>query len=141
MILNQGTKLRTKELSCTELRKNNLSIVIVVVFSSQNIRSMKSDKERGAGTLAVFLGNRAAMAVFPLLLLSPHIVTSILGIYVSQYFFFPLICLPLAMLAIPSYEQEMLVLPQKTSIVGIVFGVLYLLSFLYNGNNLGYIRI
>lgn len=45
------------------------------------------------------------------------------------------------MLAIPSYEQEMLVLPQKTSIVGIVFGVLYLLSFLYNGNNLGYIRI
>lgn len=102
---------------------------------------MKSDKERGSATLAVLLGNQAAMMVFPLLLVSPHIVTSFLGIYMSKYFFFPLLCLPLAMLAIPSYDKEMLILPQKTSIVGIVFGVLYLLSFLYNGNNLGHIRM
>jgi hypothetical protein len=84
----------------------------------------------------VLLGNQCAMAVLPVLLLSPHIVTSILGIYVSNYFFFPLLCLPLAMLAIPSYDQEVSVLPQKISIVGFLFGLLYLLSFLYNDKKL-----
>ncbi|KAK3726604.1 hypothetical protein QZH41_011283, partial [Actinostola sp. cb2023] len=126
-----GSSRRELSGSLVALYSLPLALCTECMLHSQNIRDMKVDKERGAHTLALLLGNSFALGILPLFLLGPHLVTSVLALQISKYFFFPLLSLPLAMLSLPQYEEEVVVLPQKIAVVGLVFGLLYLLSFLY----------
>ncbi|EDO36334.1 predicted protein [Nematostella vectensis] len=111
-----------------------LSINTEIYLHSQNIRDIKIDQEQGAHTLAVLLGNRFSLAVLPLFLLLPYMVTCALAMLKSQFFFLPLLSSPLAMLALPSDVHDKVavaLLPRRVSIVGLAFGILYLQCVLY----------
>ncbi|XP_031554430.1 ubiA prenyltransferase domain-containing protein 1-like [Actinia tenebrosa] len=115
-----------------ELSMQCVSMALPLAFHTEailhgnNIRDLETDKNAGIVTMAILLGMKNARLVYTLLLILPYIMISFMAPFHSAFLLFPLLSLPLACrLNFDCYHGNLQEIPQKTAMVNLVFGILY----------------
>ncbi|XP_058970507.1 ubiA prenyltransferase domain-containing protein 1-like [Pocillopora verrucosa] len=99
------------------------------ILHSNNTRDMETDKKAGAVTLAIILGQQLSYVLYCLLLLAPYMICTVLSVNLSVRFLLPLITLRMAFKLERSFrEGKLILLPQQTAKLNLIFGLLYTLS-------------
>ena len=77
--------------------------------------------------MAILLGKQYACVLYCLLLMIPYVLLSILALSSSWILLVPLVTIPLAVsLSSQCFRGDVVMIPQKTAQLNLLFGLLYL---------------
>lgn len=112
------------------------------ILHSNNTRDMESDKKAGVVTLAILIGRTASHVLYVLLLFTPYVMFSVIGIHFSKWLLLPLITLPAAFDLEKQFRRDCLAeLPNKTAKLNLYFGLFYVIScMICNSNHLPWLQ-
>lgn len=108
------------------------------ILHSNNTRDMESDRKAGVVTVAILIGRTASHILYALLLLTPYIMFSVIGLHFSKWLLLPLITLPTAFDLEKQFRRGSLKkLPTKTAKLNLYFGLFYVIAcMMTNSENL-----
>ena len=90
---------------------------------------MDRDRRAGDTTLAVLIGRHNARVFYSFVILAPYVIILAFCVVRSYFYAIPLVTLPLALtLRLACYEDELTKLDQKTTILNVSMGLLYILA-------------
>ncbi|XP_035228443.1 ubiA prenyltransferase domain-containing protein 1 homolog [Stegodyphus dumicola] len=108
-----------------------LALNTEAILHSNNTRDMESDHRVGVVTLAILFGYAGSHILYALLLFTPYILFTILGLHFSFCFFLPLITLPTAFKLEKMFRDRTLQrVPKETAKLNLYFGLLYFIACL-----------
>ncbi|GFR14730.1 ubiA prenyltransferase domain-containing protein 1 homolog [Trichonephila clavata] len=106
-----------------------LALNTEAILHSNNTRDMENDHRVGVVTLAILFGYAGSHILYALLLFTPYILFTILGLHYSFCFFLPLITLPTAFKLEKMFRDRTLQkVPKETAKLNVSFGLFYLLA-------------
>jgi 1,4-dihydroxy-2-naphthoate octaprenyltransferase len=101
------------------------------ILHSNNTRDMKQDQLNGIVTLAILLGQRGSYILFMFLLFTPYVLFAVLAVNYNIAFLLPLVTLRVAFdLDRRFRERNIDSLPQKTAVLNLYLGLMYVISVL-----------
>ena len=79
--------------------------------------------------MAVLMGRHHARVFYSFVLLLPYVIIAALCVLRSYFYVLPLVTLPLALtLRLACYQDELNTLDQKTAVLNLTMGLLYILA-------------
>ncbi|XP_054719520.1 ubiA prenyltransferase domain-containing protein 1 homolog [Uloborus diversus] len=106
-----------------------LALNTEAILHGNNTRDMESDHKAGVVTLAILFGYAGSHILYALLLFSPYILFTILGLHFSLWFFLPLITLPAAFKLEKMFRDRTLQkVPKETAKLNLYFGLFYVIA-------------
>lgn len=106
-----------------------LALNTEAILHSNNTRDMESDHRVGVVTLAILFGYAGSHILYALLLFTPYVLFTILGLHFSGWFFLPLITLPAAFRLEKMFRDRTLQkVPKETAKLNLYFGLFYVIA-------------
>lgn len=108
-----------------------LTLNTEAILHANNSRDMDHDRAVGILTISILLGKRYSYYLYCLLIYSPYLIISYIMINISWFCFLPLLTIFHAYRLCQAFKHEQLLkLPNKTALLNLQFGVLYILSIM-----------
>lgn len=106
-----------------------LALITEAILHSNNTRDMESDHRVGVVTLAILFGYVSSHILYTVLLFTPYILFTILGLKFNVWFFLPLITLPAAFRLEKMFRDRTLQkVPKETAKLNLFFGFFYVIA-------------
>lgn len=108
-----------------------LTLNTEAILHSNNTRDMKHDKAVGILTLSILLGKRFSYYFYCILMYSSYLIIIYMMIRISWFCFLPLITIGYAYRLCEEFKNDhLLKLPNRTAILNLVLGFVYILSII-----------
>jgi len=99
------------------------------ILHSNNTRDMESDRRAGIVTVAILVGQTGSHILFALLLFTPYVAFTVMGLHFTRWLLLPLLTLPAAFELERRFRRASLQgLPKQTAKLNLYFGIFYVLA-------------